>query len=88
MGQVDLELIESFDGEDIAVGAFIKKNKGNGIQHISFMVDDIDEKCSYFEDKGLEVVQRTVFPGGRAAFISVPEMGADIELLEGATKEE
>ena len=86
MGQVDLELIEP-SGENIAAGAFLKKNKGNGIQHISFNVEDIDEEASYLESKGIEVVQRTKpFQGGKAYFFSVPEIGADIELLEGCEK--
>lgn len=85
MGQLDLELIQPV-GDESAVGDFLNKNKKPGIQHISFMVDNIDEKCKYLESKGLEVIQETEFSGGRAAFIHVPEMGGDIELLEGQSK--
>ena len=85
MGQVDLELIEPV-GDEIAAGEFLKEHKGNGIQHISFMVDDIDEKVAYLKNKGLELTQVSEFPGGKAAFLKVPEMGADIELLEGSDK--
>ena len=85
MGQVDLELIEPV-GDEIAAGEFLKENGRNGIQHISFMVDSIDDEVEYFKCKGLELTQVTEFPGGRAAFLKVPEMGADIELLEGNDK--
>ena len=85
MGQVDLELIEPV-GDDIAVGEFLKEHNGNGIQHISFMVKDLDKKIDYLKNKGLELTQITEFPGGRAAFLKVPEIGADIELLEGSDK--
>ena len=42
MGQVDLELIEP-TGDDIAVGEFQTEHNGNDIQHISFIVKDIDK---------------------------------------------
>lgn len=85
MGQVDLELIQPV-GDDIAAGEFLRRNSGPGIQHIAFMVDNIEEKCKYLEKKGLDVVQVTKFSDGTAAFIRIPEMGADIELLEGSSK--
>jgi methylmalonyl-CoA/ethylmalonyl-CoA epimerase len=85
MGQVDLELIQPV-GDEIAVGEFLNKNKGPGIQHISFMVDNLEDACKYVESKGLKVVQRTEFSSGLAAFANIPEIGADIELLEGASK--
>ncbi len=85
MGQVDLELIEPV-GDEIAAGEFLKTHKGNGIQHISFMINNIDDKVEYFKSKGLELIQISEFPGGKAAFLKVPEIGADIELLEGSDK--
>jgi 4-hydroxyphenylpyruvate dioxygenase-like putative hemolysin len=87
MGQVDLELIEPV-GDDIAAGEYLQEHRGNGIQHISFMVDNIDKKIKYYKSKGLELTQITEFPGGRAAFLKIPEIGADIELLEGSDKPE
>ena len=85
MGQVDLELIQPV-GDEIAAAEFLKKNKGPGIQHISFMVDNLEDACKYIESKGLNVVQITDFSSGLAAFVNIPEIGADIELLEGASK--
>jgi 4-hydroxyphenylpyruvate dioxygenase-like putative hemolysin len=85
MGQVDLELIQPV-GDEIAAAEFLKKNNGPGIQHISFMVDDLDEACKYVESKGLKVIQLTDFHDGLAAFANIPEIGADIELLKGSSK--
>ena len=85
MGQVDLELIEPI-GDEIAAGEFLKENGKNGIQHISFKVENIDEMIKYFKNKGVELTQVSKFPGGKAAFLKIPEIGADIELLEGSDK--
>ena len=88
MGQVDLELIQPY-GDNIAAGAFLKKNDGPGIQHISFKVENIDEKCKYLESKGLEVIQKTKpFQGGKAYYFPIPEIGADLELIEGPDRPE
>ncbi len=48
------------------------------------MVDNLEERCKYLESKGLIVTQNTRFSRGIAAFINFPEIGADIELIEGA----
>ena len=93
MGQVDLELLQptgNIKNSKTAAADFLKENGGNGIQHISFNVKNIDEKVKYLQEKGLEVIQRTEVPKSniRAAFLKFPEIGAYIELLEGCTKPE
>jgi methylmalonyl-CoA/ethylmalonyl-CoA epimerase len=85
MGQLDLELIQPV-GENIEQSDFLKKNKGSGLHHIAFNIKNIEQKIKKLEEKGLKVVQRTKFPGGVAALLSFPEIGANLELLEGASK--
>ncbi|MBM3707951.1 MAG: hypothetical protein FJW69_06390 [Actinobacteria bacterium] len=93
MGQLDIELIQptaDIMESKTAAADFLKDIGGNGIQHISFNVKNIDEKVSYLQEKGLELIQRTEVPKSniRAAFLKFNEIGAYIELLEGCTKPE
>ena len=84
MGQLDLELLQPV-GEPSNVRDFINENGGNGVQHISFNVKNIDDKVKYLESKGLELVSNGFFPGGKCAFLKFPEIGTEIELLEGSS---
>jgi len=84
MGQLDLELIQPV-GENIEQREFLNK-KGPGLHHIAFKVKNIDKKIKILKSQGLEVVQKTNFPGGVAALLNIPNMGVNIELLEGADK--
>ena len=84
MGQLDLELVEPV-GENIEHKKFLNQ-RGVGLHHIAFNVKNIKEKIKNLESKGLEVVQETDFPGDVAALLSFPDIGANIELLEGLSK--
>ena len=84
MGQVDLELIQPV-GKNIEQREFLNK-RGIGIHHIAFNVKNAKQKAKYLESKGLKIVQETKFPGGFASLLNFPDIGADLELLEGATK--
>ena len=86
MGQVDLELVQPV-GENIEQREFLNK-KGIGIHHIAFNVKNIKQKVKYLESKGLKVVQETKFPGGFASLLNFPDIGANLELLEGSAKPE
>jgi methylmalonyl-CoA/ethylmalonyl-CoA epimerase len=85
MGQLDLELVQPV-GNNIEQRDFLKKNKGSRMHHIAFNVKNIDQKARKLEEKGLKVVQRTKFPGGKCILLSFPEIGANLELLEGSSK--
>lgn len=87
MGQLDLELVQPV-GDNIEQRDFLKKNKGSRIHHIAFNVKNMDQKARKLEEKGLKVVQRTKFPGGECILLSFPEIGANLELLEGSSKPE
>jgi methylmalonyl-CoA/ethylmalonyl-CoA epimerase len=63
IGQTRIELLESTDPEG-AIAKFIAK-KGEGIHHIAFAVNNIEEKLKYAERQGIQLIS------------SVPRKGAD-----------
>jgi methylmalonyl-CoA/ethylmalonyl-CoA epimerase len=54
LGQTKIELLESTDPEG-PVGKFIEK-KGEGIHHIAFAVENIEEKLSDAEKSGIRLI--------------------------------
>jgi methylmalonyl-CoA/ethylmalonyl-CoA epimerase len=54
IGDTKIELLESTDPEG-PVGKFIEK-KGEGIHHIAFAVDDINNAISYMKSKDVRMV--------------------------------
>jgi methylmalonyl-CoA/ethylmalonyl-CoA epimerase len=63
VGETKIELLESTDPEG-PIGKYIEK-KGEGIHHIAFAVNNIEEKLKHAEDKGVRLVD------------SVPRKGAE-----------
>lgn len=63
VGETKIELLESTDPEG-PIGKFVEK-KGEGIHHIAFAVNNIEEKLKHAEDKGVRLVD------------SVPRKGAE-----------
>jgi hypothetical protein len=57
---------------------------GEGIQHYSFFVDNIEEVVKYMAKKGYKVVQRGWRPtkGGYAFFDTVEKCGFMLEIIE------
>ncbi len=54
VGQTKIELLEPTDPES-AVGKFIEK-RGEGIHHLAFAVDNIEEKLKYAENCGVKLI--------------------------------
>ncbi|NOQ23865.1 MAG: methylmalonyl-CoA epimerase [Bacteroidales bacterium] len=63
VGETKIELLESTDPEG-PIGKYLEK-KGEGIHHIAFAVNNIEEKLKHAEDKGVRLVD------------SVPRKGAE-----------
>ena len=63
VGQTKIELLESTDPEG-PVGKFIEK-KGEGLHHIAFSVENIEEKLLQAEKSGIRLID------------SIPRKGAD-----------
>jgi methylmalonyl-CoA/ethylmalonyl-CoA epimerase len=54
IGQTRIELLESTD-PDGAIAKFIAK-KGEGLHHIAFAVNNIEEKIKYAERQGIQLI--------------------------------
>lgn len=57
VGQTKIELLESTDAEG-PIGKFLEK-KGEGIHHIAFAVDNLQEKLQNAEKKGVQLIDKT-----------------------------
>lgn len=57
VGQTKIELLESTDPEG-PIGKFLEK-KGEGIHHIAFAVDNLQEKLRKIEEKGIQLIDKT-----------------------------
>ena len=64
---VKIELLEA-TREDSPIGKFIEK-RGEGIHHLAFAVNDIDESISTYQKKGFELIN------------PVAKMGADNKMI-------
>ena len=81
LGQVDLELIEPV-GKPSTWQDQLDEH-GDSLHHLAFEIKGMPEKVAYLEAKGLPLVQRGEYPGGRYAYINGnAQLGAILELLE------
>ncbi len=77
---IQIELIEP-DGTP-SIWQEFADNYGQGLQHIAFWVDDIDEAEQKFTSAGMEILQSGGWDGGAYSYIDATEqMGTIIELL-------
>ncbi len=81
MGQVDIELIEPI-GEPSTWKDQLDQH-GDSLHHIAFQIKGMSEKVAYLDAKGLPLVQRGEYTGGRYAYVDGGvQLGAILELLE------
>ena len=81
LGQVDLELIEPIDGPSTWKDQL--DQHGESLHHIAFVVNGMKEKIAYLDAKGLPLIQRGEYTGGRYAYVDgTAKLGAVLELLE------
>lgn len=70
VGDTEVELLES-TSEDGPIAKFIEKN-GEGVQHIAFRVDNIEEAIEYMLSKGMKMIDekpRYGAGGAKIAFV-------------------
>ncbi|MCL5997978.1 MAG: VOC family protein [Chloroflexi bacterium] len=80
-GQVSIELIEPV-GAPSTWQEFLDTH-GEGVHHIAFEIKGMDEKIIYLTDKGVPLIQRGDYTGGRYAYTDgEPRLGVLLELLE------
>ena len=59
------------------------ETQGEGVHHIAFQISGMDEQIACLEAKGLPLLQRGDFTGGRYAYMdSASPLGVILELLE------
>lgn len=81
MGQVDIELIEPI-GEPSTWRDQLNQH-GESLHHIAFEIKGMPERVAYLASKGVPLVQRGEYTGGRYAYLDgVAQLGAVLELLE------
>jgi hypothetical protein len=81
LGQVELELIEPV-GKPSTWQDQLDQH-GDSLHHIAFEIKGMPEKVAYLEARGLSLVQRGEYPGGRYAYLDGSvQLGAILELLE------
>jgi catechol 2,3-dioxygenase-like lactoylglutathione lyase family enzyme len=81
MGSIQIELIEPVGGPS-TWQEFLDAH-GEGVHHIAFQIKGMAEQIAYLESKGMPMVQRGDYTGGRYAYIdSAPQLKTILELLE------
>ena len=81
LGQVDLELIEPIDGPSTWKDQL--DQHGESLHHIAFVIKGMKEKVAYLDSKGIPLIQRGDYSGGRYAYVAgTVQLGAVLELLE------
>lgn len=68
VGQTKIELLES-TSPDGPIGKFIAK-KGQGIHHIAFAVNDIEESLKKVKEKGVQLIDEKPRPGAEGLDIA------------------
>jgi methylmalonyl-CoA/ethylmalonyl-CoA epimerase len=68
IGEVRIELLEP-TSEDSTVARFIEK-RGEGVHHIAFATDDLVEKLSEIEGKGIQLIDKKPRSGAHNASIA------------------
>jgi len=68
LGDTEVELLESTT-EDGPIARFIEKN-GEGMQHIAFKVENIEEAIAHMKEKGMRMIDETPRYGAGGAKIA------------------
>ena len=67
-GDINLELLQATDSES-ATARFIQR-KGQGIQHIALLVDDIEKELNILKEKGVALIDEKPRIGAHGAKIA------------------
>ena len=75
VGPIRFELIQPVPGKESIWGEFLE-NKGEGIQHLAFVVDDSEKEEAELVKKGLNVIYSSKFQkGGSATYFETDKIG-------------
>jgi methylmalonyl-CoA/ethylmalonyl-CoA epimerase len=86
-GESEVELVKP-TSEDSGLAKFLQE-KGSGMHHICFEVDDIDGMLSGLKAKGIRLINETpvVLPGRKMAFVHPKASGGVLVELYEVTRE-
>lgn len=85
IGDIELELIQPLNG-DSPHREFLDK-KGEGIQHLGFMVDNLQEDVKRLTKQGSEVLLTSQFKGGGGVtYLDLDVAGLIVELVQRGKK--
>ena len=73
LGGLSIELIQPLEGRSIYT-EFLEE-KGEGLNHLAFMVDEIDAEIADMEKRGFKVVQTGAMPNTKWAYFEAEEPG-------------
>ena len=80
-GSVEIELIQVLEGETIHT-EFLRE-KGEGLHHLRFKVDDLDAKLADLAKEGIDVIFRKKLNGVDFAYLNTDRFGGImVELIE------
>ena len=81
MGNLDIELIEPVDGPSTWKDQL--DQHGSSLHHIAFKIKGMQDKTAYLDARGIPLVQRGEYVGGRYAYFDgIAQLGTILELLE------
>lgn len=82
LGPIKFELIQPVAGESVQKEFLV--NKGEGINHIGFIVDDLDREVARLGEKGFQVISSgKIPPRGGFAYVGTHKVGGVIiELMK------
>ncbi len=81
MGQVDIELIEPV-GDPCTWKDHLDQH-GESLHHVAFRIRGMNEKVASLDARGIPLVQRGEYTGGRYAYVDgSAQLGVILELLE------
>jgi len=58
IGEIQFELIQVLDGE--SVHSKFLREKGEGLHHVGFIVEDLEEELTRLEKEGIKVLERGI----------------------------
>ena len=84
MGAVQFEIVQPISGR--SVQREYLERRGEGVNHLGFLVDHLDEEVAQLTEKGFQVISSgKTIDGGASAYLSTDKIGGVIfELIQEA----